>query len=209
MRPTSGLSDVAARLVADASTVINLIATGNVRAIVSALPHRILVVDVVRRELETGRARGREASDRLAELAVEGLLELVDLGDDAVPCFEDLVIGPAAETLDDGEAATIAYAVTHGETALIDERKANRICAARYPQLRIACTLDVLLHQGVQRQLGLDQVSDSVFKALRDGRMGVMPDQLDSVIGLIGEERAALCPSIPRRIRRSAQRRPT
>jgi predicted nucleic acid-binding protein len=203
MGPATGLSDAAARLVADASTIINLIATGSARAIVSALPNRMLVVDVVLRELETGRARGRETSERLKELALDGVLELVELGDDGMPCFEDLVIGPATATLDDGEAATIAYAVAHGDTALIDERKATRICAERYPQLRTACTVDVLLHQDVQRQLGAALLSDSVFRALRDGRMGVMPHHLDLVVGLIGEERAALCPSIPRRARRS------
>jgi predicted nucleic acid-binding protein len=209
MRLSSGLTDAAARLVADASTVINLIATGNVRAIVSALPNRVLIVDVVRRELELGRARGREAPGRLDELAADGLVGFVDLGSDAMPAFEDLVVGTALETLDDGEAATIAYATTHSHTALIDERKANRICADRYPALSVACTLDVLLHDAVQRELGPDSLAEAVFRALRDGRMGVMPDRLELVVGLIGEDRAALCPSIPRRVRIPARRPPT
>lgn len=197
------LTDNAAWLVVDASTIINLAATGNARAIVSAVPNHMVVVDVVARELETGRARGRDACDRLKELTAGGVLELVELGGDALRHFEDLVIGPAAATLDDGEAATIAYAVTHGHTALIDERKATRMCAERYPQLRVACTVDVLLHQDVQRHLGPDVVSEAVFRALRDGRMGVMPHHLELVVGLIGNERAALCPSIPRRTRLS------
>lgn len=37
--------------------------------------------------------------------------------------FTNLVSSPAVETLDDGEAATIAYALDQSATALIDERK--------------------------------------------------------------------------------------
>ena len=51
------------------------------------------------------------------------------------------------------EAATIAYALAHAGTALIDEHKATRICRERFPALRLACTTDVLIH-GVVRQDG-------------------------------------------------------
>lgn len=71
----------------------------------------------------------------------------------------------------------------------------------------MACTLDVLIHHDVQRQLGSDLLSDAVFRALRDGRMGVMPHYVEWVVALIGEERAALCPSLPRRARPSPEAR--
>jgi predicted nucleic acid-binding protein len=203
MGSSTALTDPAARLVADASTIINLIATANAAAILSALPNRVLVVDVVPGELETGRARGREAFDRLTELANAGAVEIVGLTDDAAPYFEDLAVGAAAATLDDGEAATIAYALAHAGTALIDERKATRICAQRFPQLQVACTVDVLVHPEVQRRLGADLLGNAVFSALQDGRMGVLPRHVDWIVGLIGEARAALCPSLPRRFRTS------
>jgi predicted nucleic acid-binding protein len=204
MGSSTALTDPAARLVADASTIINLIATANAAAILSALPNRVLVVDVVPGELETGRARGREAFDRLTELANAGAVEIVGLTDEAAPYFEDLAVGAAAATLDDGEAATIAYALAHAGTALIDERKATRICAHRFPQLQVACTVDVLVHPEVQRRLGADLLGDVVFRALRDGYMGVLPRHVDWIVGLIGEARAALCPSLPRRFRTSS-----
>jgi predicted nucleic acid-binding protein len=59
------------------------------------------------------------------------------------------VVGPAQTTLDDGEAATIAHAVALNGVALIDERKANRICTERFPELRIASTVDILVHPSV------------------------------------------------------------
>src|SRR5581483_3817592 len=117
MRSSTALTDPAALLVADSSTIINLVATRAAAAVISALPNRIVVVAVIPDELETGRELGRRACD--------GLKALVDA---ANGFFEELVVGPAVETLDDGEAATIAYALAHGGTALIDERKAMRIC---------------------------------------------------------------------------------
>lgn len=201
MRSSTALTDPAARLVADTSTVINLIATGSAGEIIAALPNRIVVVDVVPGELETGRTRGRAARDRLKELASSGALDVVELGDDALTCFEELVVGPAIETLDDGEAATIGYALTHSGTALIDERKATRICRERFPVLRLACTIDVLIHADVQTRLGPALLADAVFRALQEGKMRVLSHHLEWVIGLIGDERAALCPSLPRRAR--------
>jgi len=44
-------------------------------------------------------------------------------------------------------------------------------------------------------------MAEAVFRALHDGRMGVLPYHLEWIVGLIGDERAALCPSLPRRVR--------
>ncbi len=63
--------------------------------------------------------------------------------------FADLVGGAAADTLDDGEAATIACAMERSAIALIDDRKAIRLWAERFPHLAVGCTLDVLAQQHV------------------------------------------------------------
>lgn len=198
---STALTDPTALLVADTSTVINLIATGSAGDIIAALPNRLVVVDVVPGELEAGRARGREACDRLKELASSGALDIVELGDDALSYFEGLVIGSAIETLDDGEAATIAYALAHAGTALIDERKATRICRERFSGLRLGSTIDVFIHGDVQARIGPTLLADAVFRALSDGKMSVLSHHLAWVVGVIGEERAAQCPSLPRRTR--------
>jgi predicted nucleic acid-binding protein len=198
------LNDPSVPLVADASAVINLLATGCATTIISAVPNRIVVVDVIPAELETGRARGRTDSVRLAELAGAGLIEIVTLGEIASQHFEELVVGPAAATLDDGEAATIAYAVEHTGTPVLDERKATRMCATRFPTLRLASTVDILLHPEVQRRHGREKLGDAVFNALREARMKVFPHHLEEVIRLIGHERASLCQSLPRASRAPA-----
>lgn len=198
---SSAPTDPAAPLVADASTIINLVATGSAPAIVNALPHRVAVVDVVPAELETGRARGRTTIEGLKSLLADRMLDMVTLPEQAAVHFAGLVVGAAAETLDDGEAATIAYALSCNAVALIDERKATRMCAERFPHLVLASTVDVFCHPEVQRQLGADALGRAIFNALREGRMSVLPRQVEWVVGVIGLERAALCASLPRRVR--------
>ena len=191
------LTDPVSLIVADASTVINLNATGCAPVIVRALPNPLVVVDAIPAELEEGRHRGRFDAELLKELVASGLVGIVHLEDRMEPHFEELVIGAAAATLDDGEAATIAYAIEHKAIALIDERKANRICAERFPQLRRGSTVDIFAHPNVGQRLGGDSLAEAVFNALHHGRMRVLPHYVQWVVDLIGNERAALCPSLP------------
>jgi len=206
MRSPAFLTDPDIPLVADTSTVINLIATGCAPAIIGAVPNRILAVDVIPGELDTGRERGRLHADGLQELVAGGHIEIVALGDTGWQHFETLVAGHAPETLDDGEAATIAYAVECGAVAIIDEKKGTRICASRFPGLGVISTVDVLLHPAVRLKLGDRAFADAVFAALRDARMAVFPHHHDEVLRLIGPERAAQCLSLPKGRRASAQK---
>lgn len=205
MRSSTALTDPASGLVADSSTVINLVATRTAAKVLAALPNRVVVVDTIPAELETGRRFGRKACDGLRELADAKIVEIVTLDDAGMAFFEELVVGPAAETLDDGEAATIAYALAHGSTALIDERKAMRICRQRFPHLQVACTLDVLMHDAVQQQLGPEELGNALFNALTDARMRVLPDHMPWAVLVIGEQRALSCESLPRIVRSRLQ----
>jgi hypothetical protein len=130
-----------------------------------------------------------------------GLIKQVELGPVGLTYFEQLVIGSAADTLDDGEAATLAYALEIGGTAIIDERKANRICMARFSKLQTATSVDLLSHQAVEDTLGRTALAEAVFLALRDARMRVFPHHIDWVVTLIGADRAQQCPSLPRSAR--------
>lgn len=205
----TSLSDSESVLVADASTAINLNATGCSEAILNALPNRVVVVDLVADELEDGRQKGRNDADKLGELVAAALIEIVTLGQEGLTYFESLVVGAARETLDDGEAATIAYAAESGTLALIDERKANRICARRFPKLRLGCTVDVFANVAVQRALGRQKLADAVFNALQSARMQVLPHHIEWVVGLIGIERASRCCSLPHSVRSRSPKRHT
>ena len=189
-------------ITADSSTVINLNATGRARDIVQALGIRFVVVDVVQAELDAGRRNGRRDADLLSGLLADQLFELVHLDAAAMVHFEQLVIGPAIDTLDDGEAATIAYSITVGATAAIDERKATSMCSQRFPSLSLCSTVDILARPDVQNSLGKDDLSAAVFRALMHGRMRVFPHNVQWVIDLIGPEQASACTSLPKVARR-------
>lgn len=206
MEAANFLRNCLSPFVADTSVIINVIATGFASSIIEALSRPLVVVDVVTTELEAGRKRGRMDSERLNELVRAGIVRVVSLGDHGIQHFADLVAGPTAETLDDGEAATVSYALEQSGTAFIDERKAVRICSERYRGLRVACTVDLLTHPDVRARLNDETMADAIFNALQRGRMSVLPSHLDQVVSLIGQEKAALCDSLPKSIRSSAQR---
>ena len=191
------LTDLTDNIVADASIVINLSATGYSETIVDALPNRILVVEAVEQELEYGLVQGRNDAEVLNDLSAARRVTIVGLDGTALEQFRALVEGPAAQTLDDGEAATIAYAAEKGAVPLLDERKANRICAERFPALHRGATVDVLAHPAVMEALGSDGHREAVFNALYRGKMRVLPHHQKWVIGIIGAKRASCCNSLP------------
>jgi predicted nucleic acid-binding protein len=206
MRSPTFLTDPKIPLVGDSSTVINLIATGCAPIILKALPNPLVVVDVIPGELDTGRQQGHPHADRLQELAAAGHIEIVALGDTGWQHFEALVVGPAGETLDDGEAATIAYAAERGAVAILDEKKGTRLCGSRFPTVGVITTVDLMLHPKVRLTLGNDPFAEAIFAALRNARMAVFPRHLEEIVRLIGPERAAQCPSLPKGFRASAQK---
>jgi predicted nucleic acid-binding protein len=188
-------------MLSDTSVVINLNATGCADAILRALPHRVAVIDIVQGELDAGTPRERNDAALIGRLVDDGLIKVVSLDETASLLFETLVIGPSAITLDDGEAATIAYAVANGATAVIDEKKANRICAERFPELTVICTVDLLAHPAVRDNLGDELLADAVYGALYNGRMRVPLKHRAWVVELIGVTRATECVSLPRSVR--------
>jgi predicted nucleic acid-binding protein len=199
------LTDPAAIVAADASTVINLNATGCAREVIQAIPNKVVVLDAVASELHEGRRRGRRDADLLGELVAARVVEVVELDDSSGIHFERLVVGAAAMTLDDGEAATIAYAYSHHAVAIIDERKATRLCAEMYPTLRVGSTVDILAHPSVEQRMGKTMLAEAVFNALQNGRMRVFPRNVEWVVKLIGQQRAAGCASLPNSVRKAGK----
>ena len=201
MRLLSCLIDSSAVIVADTSAAINLSATGFAPQILGALPNEFVLLDAVCDELESGRALGRKDAECIKQLMSEKLVKIVTLGEMGLQHFEQLVVGPAANTLDDGEAATIAYAVETDSIALVDERKAIRICADKFQSLHMGSTVDLLAHPEVQKTLGEGCLKSAVLNALLKARMRVLPHYVDWVVDLIGPDQAALCNSLPRSVR--------
>lgn len=194
-------------LVADASVIINLNATGCAEAILGALPHRIAVVDIVVNEIRGGLRRGRHDAATLEALIENKLFQIVQLGPQGLLRFESLVVGDAGQTLDDGEAATLAYAEEAGARALIDERKARRLATERHAAIPLSCTVDLLASDSVGRFLGPMGIADAIHGALVGARMRVLNEHMDWVVKLIGDQRAAECPSLSAVVREQARMR--
>ncbi|MDP1701730.1 MAG: hypothetical protein Q8L53_12335 [Aestuariivirga sp.] len=197
----SCLTDPTVSIVLDASTAINLNATGFAEPILRALPTRVLITDTATNELKEDQRNRRRDGELISSLVDKRLISVVSLSVTQERHFESLVVGNGIDTLDDGEAATIAYATESGAVAVIDERKANRICAVLFPQVLTASTIDVLAHKAVELSLGSEGLADAVFSALQQARMRVLPHHVDWVVSLIGQSRAQNCPSLPRAAR--------
>ncbi len=197
----SCLTDPKAIVVCDASTVINLNATGYAVTILKALPNPFVISEIALAELQEDKRSNRNDAKLAAELESLGLFKVMPLDDASSGHFERLVAGKTIDTLDDGEAATIACAVAIGAIPIIDERKATRICRERYPALRVGCTIDILAHEALAGALGNAAVSEAVVNALQQARMRVLPHCLAWVVDLIGPANASFCPSLPNHAR--------
>lgn len=195
------LLDPSKPLVLDASVAINLNATDSCVRILDAIPNPVVILDIVSRELEAGRAKGRTDADVVASLVASGRAEIASLCAECEGNFLAMVCGSGSATLDDGEAATIAWAVSHGSTPIIDEKKGLSICQDRFPSVQAATTTDILAHDRVLAELGRDDLGDAIFNALIAARMRVQERHIPWVIDMIGSSRAQLCHSIPLHIR--------
>jgi len=197
-------SDTASPMVLDTSVAISLVASRIGADVLKALARPAYMVDVAIGELADAGHRADAVLEALTDWQRDRLLAEVSLEADALEVFEDLVSGPAAETLDDGEAATLAHAGGIGAIAVIDEGKARRISRERRPALMLASTTDLLLHPATERALGREAIAHALYLALKDARTRVPPEHHETVRLLLGSERAALCHSLPAAIRNRA-----
>lgn len=191
--------------VADASVWINLVATGCADRILRLYDGTLEITQTALFELERGRASGRLAADEVTGLLHIGLVQVVDLDPQDEELFLSLVAGEAAQTLDDGEAATLVHAHRAGVTAIIDERKATSLAAVRFPGVRVASTVDLLFSPSVRSGLGEPDLGHALHGALVGARMRVAAHHAAEVIDCVGRERAAGCTSLPASLRRALQ----
>ncbi|MBL8883741.1 MAG: DNA-binding protein [Hyphomicrobium sp.] len=161
----------------------------------TAIANDIVVPDVVAGELghETSRRNGDDSF--LQSLIDRGKVNIVSMTDAEYELFADLSSG--SQSLDDGEAATIAIAASRSFRAVIDERKGRTRAATLMRGEEPSWTLDLLTQQSVVQILGELQAADAVYLALRHGRMRIPAECGDDIVRLIGRDRALECPCLP------------
>ncbi|MDX2085755.1 MAG: DNA-binding protein [Candidatus Melainabacteria bacterium] len=183
-------------LVLDTSAVINLYACGRANDIIDALPHACLMPKIAAKELEAANAEAREQLSFLSSLVSTSRIQLIDLNESCFVHYERFVSG--SRSLDDGEAAVLAIALEHGFLPVLDERKARHRVLDEKPNIIVPSTIDLFLHPTVFQSLGSEASVDIIYTALQKANMSVLPEQRDTVIALIGKERAKTCQSLPR-----------
>ncbi len=191
-------------LAIDASVLINLLGCGAAEEILHALPQAVLIEQRALSEVLHDPSRRLPARDQRERLIERQLLQVRQLAGPGIERFLELVAAP--HELDDGEAATIAWAIDLNAVAVLDERKARRIVRECYPDLSLASTAGLfrtLLEQG---RMDGSRVRGLLLAALQQARMSVPSDEIDWVMGVLGVEVAEQCPSIRRHaIRRFAR----
>ncbi len=191
----SSLSDTLTPLVPDTSVLINLHACTFGEQVLRAIPNEIVLPETVVAELnhETSHASGENGF--VQRLISKNVVKVVQMDDAAVRLFEAMIRSP--NSLDDGEAATIAVAVSQGFLPVVDERKGRAQAQGLMNGKAPAWSLDLLVHPAVQSGLGGDRYVEAVYLALRDGRMRIDEERCDAVVQLVGIERAKDCTSLP------------
>jgi hypothetical protein len=177
--------------------------------ILRSFPAELVITTTALGELESGRTKGRQTAAEVTRLIEVGLIREVSLSSADEAVFLDLVAGPTSLTLDDGEAATITYALGSGTGALIDERKATDLCGDRYPALIVMSTTDLLLADPIVSSFQADDLSECLFLALTVARMRVPERHLAGVCELLGPDRCRECRSLPAAWRQSEASRLT
>ncbi|MGG5822033.1 hypothetical protein [Falsiroseomonas sp. HW251] len=153
---------------------------------------------VAAREVGRDPLAGTPGDVALRRLQTAGLLRFAALSEAAYLHYLDLVGAPSPDGLDDGEAATVAYAVEVGAVPVLDERKGTRIAIPLCASPPI-CTLDLLSHPRLRTELGDAALADAVHSALRHARMRVPQEFRTWVLDLLGAERLRECSSVPKR----------
>jgi predicted nucleic acid-binding protein len=159
-------------LVLDASAIINLLGCGDMPGVLKALGVVCLVEEKTLGEVERHPVPGHDHRPVIRALLQTGALKVERMSGPEYEIYISLVQGNLAGRLDDGESAAIALA-SRGFPVVIDENKARRVLAQRFPGTPFCSTFRLLLTAGQRASWPLEAVQHLVLSARRHARMGV------------------------------------
>lgn len=195
MTCSSSLCDVLNPLVLDTSVLINLHASTFGEQVLRLIPNDIFLPDTVVVEIKKETSQTNGEVGFLQGLITKKIVKVVQMDEAQANLFGTLICSP--NSLDDGEAATIAVAVSLGFLPIVDERKGRARAQSLMNGKAPAWSLDLFVHPAVQTGLIGNRYIEAVYLALRDGRMRIDEPRCDAVVQLIGVERAKDCTSLP------------
>jgi len=149
-----------------------MVAADCVEAMAAALERPLCVERYVAAELRHDPRTGTKGATILEQLVTKRAVKIVNLTEEQMTIFLQLVGAPIPDDLGDGEAATLACSLENGFAA-IDERKAQRIASRDYDGITLLTSLDLICSDQAFEHLGTDGVREAVGHALNFGRMRV------------------------------------
>ena len=169
-------------LLLDASCLLNLYATGQLRAISATIDVQLHVADYVLEQeaIYTWLPDATSGQDEpvlvdVSPLIEDGLLHVTGLES----INEQATFVELAALVDDGEAVTGALAFHRGCAIATDDRKARRVFGERIPSVQMVSTLDLL-----KQWADLGRITDTDLRtamiAMRSGA-SYIPSRRDSL----------------------------
>ncbi len=143
----------------DASTLLNLLATGEIEPILRSMPVQKFVCSVAASDVLYLR---HEDADHAPELvSIDPLIEkgLLTLARPESPEEEALFVQFAAK-IDDGEAMTLALCVSRRYAFATDDRKARRIAASMAEPIPLLATSELLFHWFQSNTITQDRIRE-------------------------------------------------
>ena len=159
-------------IVLDASAIINLLGCGDMQSVLRALSVVCLVEEKTLNEVERHPVPGYDHRPVIRDLQESGALKVERMSELEYRIYISLIQGNMTARLDSGESAAIALS-SRGHPVVIDENKARRVLAQRFPGTKFCSTLRLLLTAGKRDSWTLEAVQHLVLSARKHARMGV------------------------------------
>ncbi|MCT7971308.1 hypothetical protein [Laspinema olomoucense] len=164
-------------LILDACCLINLAASGHLRAVLQSIPAQVAVTQLVKdKELKTLQILDEvenEAAIQFEQAIIQGLVIIVDFESEAEA---ELFVNYAA-LLDDGESATCAIALHRGWAIATDDKKAINLIKREASHLQIFSTLQFIKHWSEKTALDASALRETLNAIRFKGRY--LPPQSD------------------------------
>lgn len=199
MSPTICFSD--SPLVFDASALINIAATGYHYEILEALGTMNILEEVVRNEISS-ESRFSERTKIFDRLIGSPVLSVVSMDNHEASRFINFVMAPEPDSLDDGEAATLAVASNINGIAVIDEKKGCRIAASTTPKINTITTPHLFKWISDQENFPTIPVDEILYNALSFARMRVPIELEEWVAGHLSPSQICGCTSLRKEVRK-------
>jgi predicted nucleic acid-binding protein len=187
-------------LIFDASALINIASSGFCSKILASLECNCLCEAIVWREV-TYHIKKYNLNKNMEVAAACSLINITDMSSLESSMYLDFISAMHPNTLDDGEAATMAVAYCRNLIAVLDEKKGRRIANELIPPLKVLSTIDLFRMVENKCQSNGICINSALFNSLAKARMRVLFEDEEWVVQRLSKDQIQHCRSLPKRLR--------